>query len=596
MSKRIKLRVICPTPGSQPIADTLAASGAFEIERWARPKTIAQGLEAIRADDPPHVLAICALGLVVRLLNRQDLAAKADQASLLVATEDGQTLIPVLGGHSGGNALARQIAAILGGQALITTASDQNFEIALDDPPPGWILCDDQNAFSKFMQTLLEDGAADLSHAPQWLQQSAIPHRSNARLKITWHGAPSSYQGPLYSTPTHLIYATQRRLVVGLGCERGCPREEIEHLMTRAEQHLDMRLTDPAYASIDLKFDEPAFLEIAPHMRFFSAEDLSHIQVPNPSEFVRAEVGTPSVAEASALALAGPGAELILPKIKTAKATLAVALAKAPLAIDRSLWTGRPRPRLQIVGLGPGAKDLCSPAALRALKGAQTWVGYSLYLDQAAHLTGQKTPRLDFNLGDEEARCRAALDAAAKGQNVALICSGDPQVYAMAQVVYELIATCSHKAPWQQIQVETLPGITAMQALAAKVGAPLGHDFCAISLSDLNTPWQKIEQKVMAAAQADFVIGFYNPRSKRRHWQLPRALEILRAHRPENCPVAFGRNVSRPDQTLTLTTLGALCPEDIDMFTCLIVGASFTQHHRNFIFTPRGYDLDTPKA
>ena len=191
--------------------------------------------------------------------------------------------------------------------------------------------------------------------------------------------------------------------------------------------------------------------------------------------------------------------------------------------------------------------------------------------------------------------CRAALDAAAKGQQVALICSGDPQIYAMAQVVYELLARHPEREDWQRIFVETLPGITAMQALAAKVGAPMGHDFCAISLSDLNTPWDVIEKKVQAAAAADFVIGFYNPRSKKRDWQLPRVLDILGQHRPADCPVAYGRNVSRPDEAITRTTLAALDPIEIDMFTCLIVGASFTQRHRNkggdYIFTPRGYKL-----
>ena len=246
---------------------------------------------------------------------------------------------------------------------------------------------------------------------------------------------------------------------------------------------------------------------------------------------------------------------------------------------------------LQIIGLGPGDPALVSPQAIDALGQADLWVGYSLYLDQAEIMTPAK-PRLDFNLGDEEARCRAALDEAAKGQRVALICSGDPQVYAMAQVVYELVAHHPEYEGWQQATIETLPGITAMSALAAKVGAPMGHDFCAISLSDLNTPWDVLERKVQAAAEADFIIGFYNPRSKKRDWQLPRALEILKQHRPTTCPVAFGRNVSRPDEAITRTTLAELNPEQIDMFTCLIVGASFTQRYKDYIFTPRGYTLD----
>ena len=364
-------------------------------------------------------------------------------------------------------------------------------------------------------------------------------------------------------------------------------------LLKRAENLLDFEFEYPLpAASIDLKIEEPAFLDLAENMQFFPAKVLAQIEVPNPSEKVRAEVGTPSVAEASALALAGEGAKLLLPKIKNEKATLAVASALNPISKRDKKRAILQRPILKIVGLGPGDENLMSNEATQQIYEATTWIGYSFYLDQAEKmLPHAKATRLNFSLGAEEARCRAALDTAAKGERVALICSGDPQVYAMAQVVYELLAQHPEQEDWQQIFVETVPGITAMQALAAKVGAPMGHDFCAISLSDLNTPWQAIEKKVRAAAEADFVIGFYNPRSKKRDWQLPRALEILKDHRPDECPVIFGRNISRPDEAITRTTLAKVNPKDIDMFTCLIVGASFTQRHRDYIFTPRGYKL-----
>ena len=587
MTHKPKLRVICPTPNSKHIADTLEASGLFDLERWERPKTIAKGLAPSGRGDDPSILAVCAIGILMRLAS---VKPKGDGQCLLAATEDGSAIIPVLGGHEGANALANKIAEALGGQAIITTASDQTFALALDECPRDWALAAQHGIFSKFMQNLLEDQVADLSHAPVWVKDSAIPHQEGARLKIT-EGMPARYSYSDYpSTDTHLIYVPLNRLVVGLGCERGCPTSYVQDLIDQAQTTLGFEFERPHFASINLKANEEAFVRLAPHMTFFSADELAQIEVPNPSEVVAAEVGTPSVAEASALALAGPGGNLILPKIKNEKATLAVALADQPLTPN---WheNGRARPHLDIIGLGPGAQAMLSDQAFDALGEADLWVGYSLYLDQAKDLTGQSTERLNFNLGDEEARCRAALDEAAKGKRVALICSGDPQIYAMAQVVYELLARHPENAAWQRTYVETLPGITAMQALAAKVGAPMGHDFCAISLSDLNTPWEVIEKKVKAAAEGDFVIGFYNPRSKKRDWQLPRSLEILREHRPLSCPVAFGRNVSRPDEAITRTTLGELNPEDIDMFTCLIVGASFTQRHRDFIFTPRGYKL-----
>ena len=253
------------------------------------------------------------------------------------------------------------------------------------------------------MQALLEEGSADLSKAPQWIRQGSIPHRAGSQLRISWQIAASTPEGRP-STPDHLVYTPRHRLAVGLGCERDCPPVYIDDLLKQAKERLGGNLGLLHFASINLKVDEPAFLSIAPQMRFFPAADLAQIDVPNPSEIVQAEVGTPSVAEASALALAGDGAELVLPKIKNTKATLAVALAPDPIDMTR----GQARPHLSILGLGPGDANLVSDQARNALEDAVIWVGYSLYLDQAQDMLGDGTPRLDFNLGDEEARlpCR----------------------------------------------------------------------------------------------------------------------------------------------------------------------------------------------
>ena len=576
------IRLICPTPASLVLANKLrtnAKARNLHFDLWTRPKSIRDGLNDA-LDRGQAVVAICALGIVVRLLSERALPDKARHAPILCAREDGRVFIPVIGGHRGGNAMAKTLAELTGGNALITTASDQTFDLILDEPPAGWRLAATPRQFSVFMQALLETGEANLSHAPEWIRASAIRHNDQARLKIVSQGE---------SCAETLAYQEIGRIAVGVGCERDCPRTEIDDLIAVAESQIGVDLDGAMFASIDLKQNEAAFVDLAPDMRFFSATDLANQEVPNPSELVRAEVGTPSVAEASALMLAGPGSDLILPKIKNRKATLAIARAARPVP---HVLPGKPRAHLSILGLGPGSVSLCTNQVLAALKNADAWVGYGLYLDQAEAFLGFAPTRHDYELGDEEARCRAALDIAAKGQRVALICSGDPQVYAMAQVVYELMARHLEKTLWQQAYVETLPGISAMNALAAKVGAPLGHDFCAISLSDLNTPWDAIKRKVQAAAEADFVIGFYNPRSKKRDWQLPQALEILRMYRPDDCPVVYGRNVARRDETIVRTTLAALNPEEIDMFTCLIVGASFTSRHKNFIFTPRGYKLD----
>ena len=586
-----ELRILAPTSKALQLATKIAAADQVKVDIWQRPGSLTQALKnAVEGQIP--TLAICALGIITRTLATCQLPDKAQTAPLICATESGSDFIPVLAGHQGANSLASTLATLCQGRAVLTTVSDQRFAIALDQPPRGWTLASRPKCFAAFMHNLLEQGAADLSRAPVWVQESDIPHDPTSPLKI------QEIYGPPLPTKAQddpdrcLLLQAGARVALGLGCERHCPPAHLEALIDQGEQALGFRFARPLLAaSIDLKVDEAAFAEIAPDMRFFPAQELAAIEVPNPSERVLAEVGTASVAEAAALALAGQGAKLILEKIKNDKATLAVAVLRSVEARP-SLPRTSTKPRLDLVGLGPGDQALLSVQAREALHAADLWVGYGLYLDQAEAMLGVSKPRLNFKLGDEEARCCAALEAAAAGKRVALICSGDPQIYAMAQVVYELLARHPERSAWQRLRVETVPGITAMQALAAKVGAPLGHDFCVLSLSDLNTPWETIERKVQAAAQADFVVGFYNPRSQKRDWQLPRALDILSAHRPGDCPVVFGRNVSRPDEAITRTTLAELDPRAIDMFTCLIVGASFTERHGDRIFTPRGYKLD----
>ena len=597
---KLRLRILAPTRRALALAQTIAQDRGLEVDIWQRPGALPEEIQTSLARQIP-TLAICALGIIARTLSATTLPNKVATAPLICASEDGAFFIPVLGGHSsighgpgdhrGANALAQRLAGLVGGQAVVTTVSDGRFSLALDQPPAGWALHADPQTFSHFLQDLLDQGGADLSAAPDWIKESELTHVPNSELKITWKRGQ-----PLTQLPKTLIYYPKDRLALGLGCVRGCPPEKLEALIAQAERKLGYAIPRSCSASILAKQDEPAFAQLFPDMRFFSAAELDAVPVPNPSSRVRAEVGTGSVAEAAALLRAGGpqrGARLVLPKITSAQATLALAFSPEPMSADTR--PGQGRARLAIVGLGPGAPALTTAQSQAALNQADLWVGYRRYLDQAERQQQQphkhEHRRCAFALGEEEARCRAALDAAAKGQRVALVCSGDPQIYAMAQVVHELLARHGGREEWQRVFVETVPGITAMQALAARVGAPLGHDFCAISLSDLNTPWDAIESKVQAAAQADFVVGFYNPRSQQRDWQLPRALDILRAHRPGSCPLALGRHVGRPGETIVRTTLADLDPEQVDMSTCLIVGASFTQRHRDYIFTPRGYAL-----
>jgi precorrin-3B C17-methyltransferase len=244
--------------------------------------------------------------------------------------------------------------------------------------------------------------------------------------------------------------------------------------------------------------------------------------------------------------------------------------------------------RLAVVGLGPGDVRWLTPEADAALAAADALFGYGPYLDRAPVRDGQSRHPSDNR--EEALRARAALETAAAGTNVALVSGGDPGVFAMAAAVCEQIET--GPAAWRGLDVEIVPGITAMLAVAARVGAPLGHDFCALSLSDKLKPWPVIERRLDAAAQAGFVIALYNPISRARPWQLTAAFERLRRYLPATTPTVFGRAVGRADENIAVTTLQAADPAGADMATLVIVGSAETRlvprpGHAPLVYTPR---------
>jgi cobalt-precorrin 5A hydrolase/precorrin-3B C17-methyltransferase len=246
----------------------------------------------------------------------------------------------------------------------------------------------------------------------------------------------------------------------------------------------------------------------------------------------------------------------------------------------------RPRGRLAVVGLGPGARDLLTPRARDELRRASVVVGLDQYVDQIRDLLRPGTRIAESGLGAEEERARRAVTEARAGHAVALIGSGDAGVYAMASPA---LAEASG-----DIDVVGVPGVTASLAAAALLGAPLGHDHVSISLSDLHTPWEVIERRVRAAAESDLVVTFYNPRSRGRDWQLPAALAILAGHREPATPVGVVRNASRPGQRVGLTTLDELDPATVDMMTVVTVGNTATRRVAGRMVTPRGYRWQTP--
>ena len=219
--------------------------------------------------------------------------------------------------------------------------------------------------------------------------------------------------------------------------------------------------------------------------------------------------------------------------------------------------------KLFVVGMGPGHADLITPRAKHAINASSDLVAYGLYTELLGGSVEHKTLH-ELPLGQEIERARLALDLAAAGKVTTLLSSGDIGIYAMATLVFELLDLQlqgkEQASAWLEVDIEVVPGISAMQAGSALVGAMLGHDFCTISLSDLLTPWPSIERRIKAAGEADFVVSFYNPVSKKRDWQLNTARDILLQFRPAQTPVLIGRQLSRADQTVQMTTLEQLQP------------------------------------
>lgn len=531
------------------------------------------------------IVGLCAAGVLIRAVAPL-LADKRAEPPVLAVAEDGSAVVPLLGGHHGANALARQLAEALGIPAAVTTAGDLRFGLALDEPPPGWRLGNPEDA-KAFMAALLAGERVRPEGLPDWLQ-----------------GLPQAEDGALEAVATlraeaggdrRLVYHPAR-LALGVGCERGCPPAVLWELVEQSLAEAGLAPEALALvASLDLKADEPAVAALAERLgvpaRFFDAARLEaeRPRLANPSEMVFREVGCHGVAEGAALAAAGPQGELLLPKRKNAKATCAVALAPAVIEAEA---VGRARGRLFVIGMGPGTADWRTPEATRLVGLASDLVGYGLYLDLLGPLAAGKR-RHDYALGEEETRVRAALDLAAEGRSVALVSSGDAGIYAMATLVFELLER-GGRDDWRRLEIVVAPGISALQAAAARIGAPLGHDFCTISLSDLLTPWPAIERRLQAAAEGDFVVAFYNPVSQRRRHQLARAREILLTRRPAETPVVLASNLGREGERVRVTTLGALRVEEVDMLTVVLVGSSETRalsrgDGGRWVFTPRGY-------
>ncbi len=599
--------LIALTPGGLELAlglkDTLPGAAIHGLQGRA------DGAEVTFADVGRHVrglyaagvpiVGICAAGILIRILAAV-LEDKRAGGPVVAVAEDGSAVVPLLGGHGGANRLARAIAAQSHGAAAITTAGDVRLGIALDDPPRGWRAANPIAA--KAVTAALLRG-----------EEVALAHDAGDAGWLVNSGAKFSAAAPL-ANPATTIHLTDRMvtpnegdlvihpatLALGVGCERGVEPKELQSL---AEDALAAAGLAPGavacVVSIDIKADEDAIHDLAGAMgvpaRFFTAARLEAEapRLKTPSDVVFREVGCHGVSEGAALAAGGADAQLVVAKIKSRRATCAIA--RAPHIIDAQT-VGRPQGRLYVVGIGPGDGQWRTPEASAALAQASDVVGYELYLDLLGPAIAHAR-RHGYDLGAERDRVARALELAARGRAVALVSSGDAGIYALATLVFETLED-GNRGDWNRLAITVVPGISAMQAAAARAGAPLGHDFCAISLSDLLTPWPTIEARLKAAAEGDFVLALYNPASKRRTRQLAAARDILLEARAPETPVLIARNLGRDGETTRVISLGDLTADDADMTTLVLVGNSQTRcisgQTRNWLYTPRGYAAKEP--
>lgn len=566
-------------PASRARADQIEVILGEETRRYADGAVIGLPRAWTECD---LIVSHLALGATTRIIAPL-LASKKTDPGVVVIDDAGRFVVPVVGGHGGGaNALARRIADGLGAVAVLTTATDSLGLPALDTL--GWPWSGDVAGVTR---AILDGEPVAVVRTQRWplpplpanvtvaSPEEDLPDGVMGRVLVTDEAAawiPDS--GPVEgSLPT--VVLNPPSLVAGMGCNRGISADALKALLTSTFADAGLALASlAAITSVAAKADEPGLVELARDLGIplvtYAADELAAHDIPNPSEHARAAVGTPSVAEASVLA---HGAELVVQKRKTPEATCAVGRVPA-------------RGRLTVIGLGPGARDLTTPRAQQAIRDASIVVGYRPYVAQVKDLLSPGVKIASTPMGKEEERTATAIQLAREGNNVALVCSGDPAIYAMASPTLE--------QGTEGIDVEIVPGVTASLAASAILGAPLGHDHATISLSDLHTDWDTILKRVRAAAEADLVTVLYNPRSRTRLHHLPDALAEFIAHRPPDTPIAVVEEADRPDQRVTLATLADFDPGVVNMNSLVVIGSSTTRYlpagaGRTVMVTPRDY-------
>ncbi|HKS14597.1 MAG TPA: precorrin-3B C(17)-methyltransferase [Pseudomonas sp.] len=513
-----------------------------------------QTLRALYQQDTP-IIALCAAGIVIRSLASL-LGEKGVEPPVLAVAEDGSAVVPLLGGLGGVNVMAREIGAALEVAPAITTSGELRFGTCLLDPPPGYALADLEQG-KRFVSDLLAGETVRVEGAAPWLAQVQLPSSDSAQrvIHVGCTSRPAS-RDELLIHPRAVLVAVDAQVPDLTEAVRLALRDA-----NIAEQSLACLLASDTDMAQPALHDAARSLGVA--LRFAPAADSLQALVRSSLEQARIEP------------LDRPG--------------LVIAVAPEPIDPQR---LGRARGRLAVIGLGPGAAELMVPAVKTELARANDVLGYETYVRMAGPFRDDQVLHCTDNR-EEMQRARHAFELAVQGRSVVVVSSGDPGVFAMAAAVLEALHGSDDPA-WHRVDLEILPGVSASLATAAQAGAPLGHDFCVMSLSDNLKPWTTIEQRLDLACQADLVLAFYNPISRSRPWQLGRALEIVRQHRDGQTPVVLGRDIGRPGQTLKVVTLDELVPDMVDMRTMVLVGSTTTCTFAReaggvWAYTPRWY-------
>lgn len=503
-------------------------------------------LRALYAQNTP-IIALCAAGIVIRCVAPL-LANKNGESAVLAVAEDGSAVVPLLGGLAGVNVLARQIAAALAVAPAITTSGELRFGTCLLNPPAGYALADIEQG-KHFVSDLLAGAATRIEGDMPWLGEAKLPQQHDAAHVIRL--SPYAWRGDAQELVIH-----PRCIVAAVAGGT--------QIAERVQQALTAHGLAPAALAVLLL---PQILAGEAGVAAAAALDVP----------LRLAATPDRLAGIVGEVLHGPDAEVTL------------LLASQPVDAD---LIGHARGRLSVLGLGPGRADLLAPAARQALDDATDVLGYDTYVQMAGPFRPDQHVHGTDNR-EELQRARHAFELALQGRRVVMVSSGDPGVFAMAAATLEALEA-SDDPRWAGVELQIIPGISAALATAAEAGAPLGHDFCMLSLSDNLKPWAVIEQRLQHAAEADLVMAFYNPISRARPWQLERALEIVRGYRTPDTVVVLGRDIGRPGGTLTTLTLGELQAAQVDMRTMVLIGSSTTRRFalaggKAWVYTPRWY-------